>query len=1032
MALRALEAELAVEQRLVSSLEAALAVCVSHEPDGRLQGRAAVAGGGREAGGGGTPAVQARGEARRVDQVKQLDATIQMLVGRLQRACEQPERTQQQLAALIKDKRALQHRIAALEKREQETQAACERQRRLGDKATNSVLRLRTENNRLKSEIDKLTQRLAEADGALEKMRARADKLEVELAERTGQLREKARELERWREQEKEQAQARERERSVERRRERDREKERERELASDSVKVKLEELELLKKALIALPAGVPGGGQAAAAAAAASGDAAAASRRGDSVACGLSAGKVRFSDQEEGAAGVAKVGAEQGGSASAAMVPQIAPTSPAPGDREVLQQLYRQLESNQRNIADFLRASVGGEAGGHGAGAWLHARGGAGPGADEEEESSGVVVALAVPGGVEALGGIEGLQEGTRTALATALGLGVEALHVQAMLSSPPLPAGGQEEGQRVLLCVLLAGHGAPSLSAGGGGSGAGESRGVTWMSEAIQQQLQARVGPFCGEGHSWNVLSVALLPHIAHFTGGPTQGGHGSGFASGEGGEVSDGGQQRIDVAERAGAGVDGMETEEGEVTRELRAQLLQVSEELRAVRDELRQARAREEKAAAEADALVIAAATAREGGAARQQQLEHEQEETETIVKNLTIAVGEVQRVSEHLAEEGAAMQARVGRMQGALLEQEAASAECSRLRALLEEKTRQLEAAKDELDDARARASSLMDAATDLTAAQESLQAEREARAAAEGEARESACAAEQARAEVAAAEEGLKAGEVSREALAEAADALRGKLEDAERCRLDESEKHERQLAERRQEWEEAAAEAQRAREMEWERERGVERGLLQEELRRRKEEIAVVREAAEVMESSLVRMEQEILEEVKRLEGEVESVAGAKAGVEEELRKALGELVLVREKGEVGLKEAEATRMQEIEELKGQREQLQASLAAATRQGAAQQEAAGRAEAEMLGQIGALEAQGVEALAHIWQCEHQIEELEAQLAQVEAPLAAADAAAGVGVAATVAAAAAAEDKADLAARLEAVSHCVG
>ena len=69
MALRALEAELAVEQRLVSSLEAALAVCVSHEPDGRLQQRAAAAGGVGEAGASGTPAAQARGDARRVDQV---------------------------------------------------------------------------------------------------------------------------------------------------------------------------------------------------------------------------------------------------------------------------------------------------------------------------------------------------------------------------------------------------------------------------------------------------------------------------------------------------------------------------------------------------------------------------------------------------------------------------------------------------------------------------------------------------------------------------------------------------------------------------------------------------------------------------------------------------------------------------------------------------------------------------------------------------------------------------------------------------
>ncbi len=962
-----------------------------------------------------------------------MDATIQMLVGRLQRACEQPERVQQQLAALLKDKRALQHRLAALEKREQETKAACERQRRLGDKATNSALRLRTENNRLKTDVAKLTQRRAEADGALEAVRARADKLEVELAERTSQLREMTREAEQWREQEQAQAQARERERSVERKRERDREKEREREMASDSVKVKLEELELLKKSLMASPALVPGGGRAAAAAAAAAAnDAAAASRQGERVACALASGKVRFSDLEEIAAGVATAGAGQGGSASAAMAPQAALTSPAPGDREVLHQLYRQLESNQRNIADFLRSSAAGGGGGHGAGGWQHASGGTGPGAIEEAESSGVVVALAVPAGVEALGGIEGLQEGTRTALAKALGIGVEALHVQAMLSSPPLPAGGQEEGQRVLLCVLLAGEGA--AAAGGSGAGAGEGRGVTWMSEAIQQQLQARVGPFCGEGHSWNVLSVALLPHIAYFTsggtGGATREAHGCEVAGGGAVEVTGGGRARMDVAERAEASLPGVENEEGGVARELRVQLQQVSEELRVVRDELRQARAREEKAAAEADALVIAAASAREGGAARHQQLEQEREQTETIVKNLTIAVGEVQRVSEHLGEEGAAVQARVGQMQGALLQQEAAAADCSRLGALLEEKTRQLATVEAELDDARARASSLMAAAADLTAAQDSLQAEREARAAAEGEVRESSCAAEQARAEAAAAAAGLKAGEVSRAAAAEEAGELRRELVEVEQRRQDESERHERELAERRQEWEREAAEARRAREMEWERERGVERGLLQEELRQRKEEIVAVREAVEAMGLSLATLEQETLEEVKRLEGEVESVVVANAKAEEELQKALGELVLVREKGEAGLKEAEAARMQEIEELKGHREHLQASLAAAELRGAAQQDAAGKAEAEMLGQIGALEAQSVEALAHIWQCEQQIEQLETQLAQVEALLTAAGAAAGVGVAETAAAAAAAAaGKADLAARLEAVSR---
>ena len=148
---RALEAELAVEQRLVSSLEAALAVCVSH--DHSKTGEQSHA----------TPA-HARMDTRGVDQIKQLDATIQMLVTRLQRACEQPERSQQQLAELFKDKRALQHRLAALEKSEKEAQASCERQRRLSDKATNSAVRLRTENNRLKAEVEKLSKGCAAAD----------------------------------------------------------------------------------------------------------------------------------------------------------------------------------------------------------------------------------------------------------------------------------------------------------------------------------------------------------------------------------------------------------------------------------------------------------------------------------------------------------------------------------------------------------------------------------------------------------------------------------------------------------------------------------------------------------------------------------------------------------------------------------------------------------------------------------------------------------------------------------------------------
>lgn len=150
----------------------------------------------------------------------QLDATIQMLVRRLQWACDQPERSQQQLTELFKHKRVLQHRLAALEKSEKEAQANCERQRRLSDKATNSAVRLRTENNRLKAEVEKLTKGRAAAEDALDKLRAQAERLERDLAERSGQLRETTSELQRMREKER----VLEREREVSRER-RDREK---------------------------------------------------------------------------------------------------------------------------------------------------------------------------------------------------------------------------------------------------------------------------------------------------------------------------------------------------------------------------------------------------------------------------------------------------------------------------------------------------------------------------------------------------------------------------------------------------------------------------------------------------------------------------------------------------------------------------------------------------------------------------------------------------------------------------------------
>ena len=85
LTLRAMEAELAVEQRLVSSLEAALAVSADKQhtsATGRVWGERVL-------------------DSDGIDQMKQLDATIQMLVARLQKECEAPVRMQQQLTELV-------------------------------------------------------------------------------------------------------------------------------------------------------------------------------------------------------------------------------------------------------------------------------------------------------------------------------------------------------------------------------------------------------------------------------------------------------------------------------------------------------------------------------------------------------------------------------------------------------------------------------------------------------------------------------------------------------------------------------------------------------------------------------------------------------------------------------------------------------------------------------------------------------------------------------------------------------------------
>ena len=186
--LRALEAELAVEQRLMASLEAAFSVCDT-------------GGNGPGLGASGSGASHASGpkDAHNIDQIKQLDATIQMLVARLQAQTDRPVRAQHQLT---KEKRLLQTRVAALERSQQESRAAADRYQRMGDKAASSVVRLRAENTRLKSEAEKhakearsaldqvtmLRNQTVSAQGVLDQSRIELDSLRAKVAQLEAQL----------------------------------------------------------------------------------------------------------------------------------------------------------------------------------------------------------------------------------------------------------------------------------------------------------------------------------------------------------------------------------------------------------------------------------------------------------------------------------------------------------------------------------------------------------------------------------------------------------------------------------------------------------------------------------------------------------------------------------------------------------------------------------------------------------------------------------------------------------------------------
>ena len=138
----------------------------------------------------------------------------------------------------------------------------------------------------------------------------------------------------------------------------------------------------------------------------------------------------------------------------------------------------------------------------------------------------------------------------------------------------------------------------------------------------------------------------------------------------------------------------------------------------------------------------------------------------------------------------------------------------------------------------------------------------------------------------QARALEAAGADALRALETRHAALVDEADQLRSKYGEAQRQRELDQDQHVQNLQQKYKEWEDQEGLARREREMVWEHERGVERGLLQEELRLRKEELVAAREALGVLEMNIEKLAGETLEEVKRLEAELRRCCHAKVGV--------------------------------------------------------------------------------------------------------------------------------------------------
>ncbi|MFN9903485.1 MAG: hypothetical protein ACK55Z_32870, partial [bacterium] len=95
---------------------------------------------------------------------------------------------------------------------------------------------------------------------------------------------------------------------------------------------------------------------------------------------------------------------------------------------------------------------------------------------------------------------------------------------------------------------------------------------------------------------------------------------------------------------------------------------------------------------------------------------------------------------------------------------------------------------------------------------------------------------------------------------------------------------------------------------------MEWEHQRGQERGLLQEELRKRKEEIAAVHSAADALQLTLMAVEDEAIVAIKVLEKEVEKLQQQKLASRASVEDLETQLRLVRNNGEDGLRYASYT----------------------------------------------------------------------------------------------------------------------